>query len=63
MKNKPNECDIVVKLTIPCVPNCKESFLLIISNYLSEDCFDEGLVMVDEIQMINEVYTEEREES
>ena len=60
--SKPNECDMVVTLTIPCVPNCKESFLLNLPTYLTEDCFDEGLVIVESVQMCDERYTEEREE-
>jgi hypothetical protein len=60
--SKPNECDMVVTLTIPYVPNCKESFLLNLPTYLTEDCFDEGLVIVESVQMCDERYTEEREE-
>tara|TARA_Y100001938_G_scaffold42195_1_gene58128 strand:+ start:219 stop:419 length:201 start_codon:yes stop_codon:yes gene_type:complete len=62
MENKPNECDMVVTLTIPYVPNCKESFLLNISNYLTDDCFRDGLVYIGDVEMVNETYVEARDE-
>ena len=63
MSKKPNECDMVVTLTVPYVPNCKESFLLNLPTYLTEYCFKAGLVIVDSVQMCDERYTEEREET
>ena len=59
---KPNECDMVVTLTVPYVPNCIESFKLNLPTYLTEDCFDEGLIVIESIQMVDERYVEEREE-
>lgn len=61
MSKKPNECDMVVTLTVPYVPNCKESFLLNLPTYLTEECFNADLVVVESIQMVNERYEEERE--
>ena len=60
--SKLNECDMVVTLTVPCVPNCEESFLLNLPTYLTEDCFNEDLVVVESVQMVNQRYVEEREE-
>ena len=56
--NKDNECDMVVTPTIPFVPNSIEDFKLNLPNYLTEDCFVEGLVIVESIQMCDERYVE-----
>ena len=60
---KPNECDMVVTLTIPFVPNCIESFRLNLGEYLSGGTRDlsEGLIVIESIQMCDERYVEERE--
>ena len=65
MKKKPNECDMVVTLTIPFVPNCIDSFKLKLGEYLSGGTRDlsEGLIVLESIQMVNERYVEEGEES
>ena len=60
--SKLNECDMVVTLTVLYVPNCEESFLLNLPTYLTEDCFNEDLVVVESVQMVNQRYVEEREE-
>lgn len=62
MSKENNECDMVVTLTIPYVPNCEESFLLNLPLYLTKGCFQDGLVNIDSVQMVNERYVEGRDE-
>jgi len=59
---KPNECDMVVTLTIPYVPNCKKSFIDNLPSYLTKDLFKSDLVIIDNVQMCNERYVEEMED-
>ena len=62
MSKENNECDMVVTLTIPFVPNCEESFRANLGGYLNGRDLSEGLIIVESIQMVNERYVEERDE-
>ena len=51
MKEK---CDMVVTLTIPCVPTSVSDMKYNLQEYLTKDCFDKGLVIVENIKVMEE---------
>ena len=51
------KCDMVITLTIPCVPTSVSDMKYNLPNYLTQDCFDKGLVIVENIKVM-EVYEE-----
>ena len=55
IRNKNQECDMVITLTIPYVPNNVSDMKYNLPKYLTQDCFDKGLVIVENIKAI-EVY-------
>ena len=57
IRNKNQECDMVVTLTIPYVANNVSYMKHNLPKYLTKDCFDKGLVIVENIKVM-EVYEE-----
>jgi len=49
------KCDMVITLTIPCVPTSVSDMKYNLPKYLTQDCFDKDLVIVENIKAI-EVY-------
>ena len=47
-------CDMVVTLTIPCVPTSVSDMENNLPNYLTQDMFDGGLVIVENIKVMEE---------
>ena len=59
---KPNERDFVVTLSIPFVTMSKEDFILNLPDYLTADCFEGGLVIIESLMVMEERYIEQGDE-
>ena len=52
IRNKNQECDMVVTLTIPYVANNVSYMKHNLPKYLTQDCFNKGLVIVEDIKVM-----------